>query len=269
MSSKIKRKFLIATQGDSNWYRALSEKELARSAHPKDALFIEQPLKDANVLSASDKYNLLHIAARQSTGVKKDLAAALAAQIVARPSELAPIVDKLTEQELFYRADNLDLAAGESLFVQHGEKEYDHLMEDLSFLRSLPNESYLNLKTLLEITANRQTAEDSLAIVKDSSKQPEEKKKDIESFLLNQLDSTSIIRWADSYGFHYGDGFNEYDGPSREEAKVYFDVSKSLMLHWDEAGKSSSGKPYDAFAAGKEGHRYVFLKSEFVQKLKP
>lgn len=265
MSNKIKRNFLIAAR-ERGWFRAVSEQELTKAGKsPEEALHVEQPLEGANVLSAPDKYNLLHMGIAKSQGVKADLTAAVAVQVVERPDEITGLIRKLETAEEDFRGTNLKFEVENKLFDEQGEDKATELVDDPVYLKSLSVDSFDNSKLLADIIASRVTAESIKAVLADTTAQ--DKKKSVET-LLGKLDGQDIIRWASSYGFYYGDGFNDYDGPARDEAKTYFDVPKSLMKNWKEAGKTPSGKPYDAIAAGENGRRVVFVTQGHVLKLK-
>jgi len=265
MSQKIKRPFLIAAR-EPGWFRAVSEKELAKAGKsPEEALHVEQPLAGANVLIAPDKYNLLHMAINKSAGVKADLTSAVAAQVVERPDEINGLIRRLDTAEEDFRVTNLSLDVENRLFDEQGEDKATGLIDDPVFLRSLPVDSFNDSKLLSDILASRAAADSIKAVLDDASNI--DKKKSVET-LLGRLGNEDVLRWAAVYGFYYGDGFNDYDGPARDEAKTYFDVPKSLMENWKEAGKSPSGKPYDAIAAGENNRRVVFVTAGHVLKIK-
>lgn len=267
MSQKIKRKFIIAAK-EPGWFRAVSENELARAGKkPEDALYFDQPLEGASLLSSYDKYNLLHIGVGTSAGVKADLTAALASEIIKRPGDLAPVLTGVINAETDYRSIHIDYKLVDKILDEKGEEEGLKLTQDPVFLKSLPVENFGRPEFLAQMVNFRDAAETIDGVLKDDTKQAPEKLQAVTA-ALGKLDAEGVIRFADSYGFYYGDGFNEWDGPTRSEVKAYFNVAKSLMQHWDEAGKSPSGKPYDAISAGKEGRRVVFLTEGLVEKKK-
>lgn len=266
MSSKIKRNFLVAAK-NPEWFRAVSERELERAPNRDEALFAPQNLNGAKVLSAYDKYNLLYAAVQQSAGARADYAEAIAAEAVKNPAEIAKLAEQLRGIDTDVRTDHLTSEAYDRLPAEFRDVDgYAEKPEYLAHLRSLPDSDYNDAARVNEISASQQAAEKIATLLQDAST-PDPKA--AVTALLAPLAGSELVKWAGVLGFHYGDGFNDWDGPTRSEVKAFFDVPKLLMKHWDELGHDHKGNAYDAFSAGKEGRRVVYLRKEFVDKLKP
>lgn len=268
MSSKIKRNFLVAAK-NPEWFRAVSENELQRAPNKDEALFVPQNLNGAKVLSAYDKYNLLYAAVEQSAGARADYAAAIATEAVKNPAEIVKLAEQLRAIDADVRIDHLTGEAYDRMPPEFSAADgYSGKPEYLAYLRSLPDEDYNDAPRVNRISASQQAAEKIAALLQDTAA-PADAQKAAVTALLSPLAGSELVKWGGVLGFHYGDGFNDWDGPSRSEAKAYFDVPKLLMKHWDELGHDHKGVAYDAFSAGKEGRRVVYLRKDFVDKLKP
>lgn len=262
MSSKIKRQFLLAVKGEPSWYRAVSEKEL-HGRQPE--LQVENVLDGAQTRSFRTYRGTLAHGIAVSSGVKKDFVLALAAQMIADPTVIDSVISDSREQEVQMRSHNLLLDVLENLYDQYGES-YEEKLDDLDFLRSLSDDNYVDTKYFEKAKEWLGILEQARLAVVDDGKTAAEKQAIIEPLLFSWSMTTFLIGVADEYGFDYGDGPNDYDGPSQEEIKVKFDTVKSLLQHWDEAGKTPGGKPCDSLAVGEDRRHEVYVRKDFVAR---
>lgn len=262
MASKVKRQFLIAVEGHPEWLQAVAWHEL-RGRKPE--FHVERVLEGAENLSSSSYMGLLAQGVRISSAVKKELVAALTTQMIRDPDVINEIIDDATESECRMRSRNLLLDVLDRLYDQYGENGEEKL-EDLDFLRSLPDSDYGDTKYFQPIAEWLAILHKVRQTVNDGGKTEAEKKAVIEPLLSNWPLTPFLFGLADRYGFDYGDGPNDYDGPSRKEIKVRFDTVKSLMRNWAEVAKAPKEKTYDSFTVGEKPRRRVYVRRDFVTK---
>ncbi len=227
---------------------------------------MESPLKDAFALAAADKYGLLSIVANQSEGVRSDLAAATAAQIVKDPQTFAQVLERFEESELDYRSFNLTWKAYDRLSEEHGEGKMDELTTDISFLRSLPPSDYQNPDYVTAATARLAVYQEVITTAQGSEETGQKQEKI--SAVLKKIEGGDIVALAYAIGIHFGDRFNDWDDTvmAHSEVKATFDVAKTIIKNWDEVGTSAKGRTYDAFVAGEGSARRVYIRRDFIDK---
>ena len=265
MSDKLRRDFLVAVNED--WYQALTEKAAQKAERQgKEVLQVRAPMQGSRVLGVSDFYNLTHIAVKESSGVRQELARALASFLIKNPDKMIWLVSMNRHHELEKRYYSLDLDAKFELRDYTGEN-IEQKVKDLDSLRELPEEYYCPEK-LAEIEYLTKKTELILAInnkLDSTSSEKPGKEKHIIALLMQEdsLSAEDLVRCADACGFHYGDPPNNYDGPSKEEMRVYFDIASAVTRHWDDF----NGGQYDALCVRKKSpNGKVFLTRKFIEE---
>ncbi len=280
--NKIRRDFLVAAS--DGWYQAISEKAANKVRNAgQEVRHVEAPLKDCQVLSSSDFYNLTHLAVQNSADVRRDLANALAENLVQNPSRIETLIKASRDQEAWKRY--LALTSDEGGSGSYGYDMYQQMsgdknprtrldsaalgtrLNDHDYLRSLPAEHYRE-KDVLEIQALTEKVDLAAAMQKtlQAGISDKDKQEKLTSLLMweGRLPADDLVRWADICGFHYGDPPNDWDGPSKEEMEVYFDISASVREHWQDM-TTKKGQTFDALSIGKNSSSgKVFITRQFV-----
>ncbi len=282
--NKIKKHFLVAVGGGSDFYEAVTENKARNLAQQDGAevLYLRGPLGQMKWYhGAFDNYNLLHKVLPMSAPIRHEYATLLASRLISDVACSQELVDTLDELEKDVRRANLSMDTEERFFVEFGDDFADSLT--LEQLRALPREDYRmepnsyyrvsvddvakvseHMHSVMGLVSGDKTATDETLV--------ESKVKEI----LLLLNADALIRIGDEVGIGYGD--REYDDDyDRFEGKpqfgeVHFDVQSAVMRHWSSLNHRTvtSGDVQEtfAFAVGRKrsSDQAVYVEGNFVRQ---